>query len=112
MLDVEKIIHKDDIVEYPGFLTPEESQKLIDYYESDAESWELTCFFNARVMDPKAPISKGVFPDINDEYFESLRQRCKEYGEAAMGRGLRNLTLSAHKWLPGAFAPDHAALSA
>lgn len=108
MLNVEKIIHKDDIVEYPGFLTPEESQKLIDYYESSADDWQLTCFFNARVMDPKAPMAKGAFPEINDDYFESLRAKCKQYGEDAMGRGLRNLTLSAHKWLPGAFAADHA----
>jgi hypothetical protein len=108
MLDVEKIVHKQDIVEYPGFLTAQESQALIDYYESASEEWMETCFYNARVMNPFAPFEKNPSGDINDHYFYSLRTRLQEYGEAAMARKLRNLTLSAHKWLPGAFASDHA----
>lgn len=108
MLDVEKIVHKHDIVEYPGFLTPEESQKLIDYFESTPEHWQLSCFFNARVMDPIAPMEKNDFPEINLDYFQNFRQKCQQYGEDAMQRGLKNLTLSAHKWTPGAFAEDHA----
>lgn len=108
MLDAEKIIHKDDIVEYPGFLTPEESQAFIDYYENATENWMETCFYNARVMDPMSPLEKGPINIINQDYFNNLRLRLQEYGEDAMQRKLRNLTLSAHKWLPGAFAPDHA----
>jgi hypothetical protein len=105
---MEKIVHKNDIVEYPGFLSKEDAARLIEYYESSSESWMETCFFNARVMDPKAPMLKGLIPEIDDQYMNSLRDKLKGYGEDAMERGLRNLTLSAHKWLPGAFAADHA----
>ena len=108
MLDVEKIIHKDDIVEYPNFLTDKECDDLIGYYESSPDDWQLSCFFGARVMDPMAPMKINAYPQINQDYFHSLRAKCKEYGEDAMGRELKNLTLSAHKWLPGAFASDHA----
>lgn len=106
--NVEKITHKEDIVEYPGFLTKEESDALIEYYESAPENWMETCFYNARVMDPSAPLSSGQVNMVDSVFLANLRVRLQEYGENAMNRGLRNLSLSAHKWLPGAFAADHA----
>lgn len=105
---MEKIIHRDNIVEYPDFFTKEECQNLIDYFERDKDSWQETCFFNTRVMDPLAPYRSGTDnSNINVDFFNSLRERLRKYGEDAMGRELKNLTLSSHKWYPGAFAADH-----
>lgn len=59
-------------------------------------------------MDPLAPAQNGYSGVvINEQFFADLRLRLQKYGEDAMGRELRNLTLSAHKWYPGAFASDH-----
>lgn len=105
---MEKIIHKHNIVEYPGFLTKEECDALLNYYEADKDSWQETCFFNTRVMDPFAPSRNGKSNVIvNEKFFQDLRERLQKYGEDAIGRELRNLTLSAHKWYPGAYAADH-----
>lgn len=101
-------MHRPNIVEYPNFLTPDECQELINYYESDSDSWQETCFFNTRVMDPLSPYrnSKNSI-DIDEKYFRELRLKLQEYGEDALGKELKNLTLSAHKWYPGAYAADH-----
>lgn len=105
---MERIEHRYNIVEYPGFLSKEECEALINYYEAGADKWQETCFFNTRVMDPLAPSRDGKDNVIvNATFFDNLRLRLKEYGEDAMQRELRNLTLSAHKWYPGAFASDH-----
>lgn len=107
MENMEKIVHRDDIVEFKNFLTPEECQTLIDYYESSAESWQETCFFNARVMDPIEPSKKMIYPEINKPYFDQLRGKLEKISEDVFGKKVKNLSLSAHKWMPGAYADDH-----
>lgn len=103
----EKIVHKSDIVEFKNFLTKEESEALIAYYDSADELWQVTCFFNARVMDPIAPTVKNVYPEINKTYFDALRTRLQEVAESVFGKEVKNLSLSSHKWLKGAYANDH-----
>jgi hypothetical protein len=105
---MEKIIHKHDIVEFQNFLSSNECQKLIEYYDAGDSLWQETCFFNARVMDPNGPKSQLGIELFNTNFFEELRQSLKNIAEDVMGRPVRNLTLSAHKWLPGAYAGDHA----
>ena len=104
---MEKIIHKEDVVEFKNFLTDEEADALVAYYDSADELWDLTCFFNARVMDPIAPMAKNVYPEINIEYFNSLRGRLQEAAESVFNKRVRNLSFSSHKWLKGAYANDH-----
>lgn len=103
----EKIVHKSDIVEFKNFLTKEESEALIAYYDSADELWQVTCFFNARVMDPIAPTAKNVYPEINKAYFDALRTRLQEVAESVFGKEVKNLSLSSHKWLKGAYANNH-----
>lgn len=105
---MEKVVHKDDIVEIKSFLTAEQCAKLISYYDSGDSLWQQTCFFNARVMDPYAPHRLNLSEDSGPEFFDELRSSLGKLAEEVAGRPLRNLTLSAHKWLPGAFASDHA----
>lgn len=105
---MERIVHKEDVVEVKNFLTKEECKALIDYYESDAESWQMTCFYNARVMDPLAPWRSSQHTlEIDEEYMRNLRRKFHELAEDIFDRELKNLTLSSHKWLPGAFAGFH-----
>jgi hypothetical protein len=104
---MEKVIHKHDVVEFKNFLTAEECQKLIDYFNSSIESWQETCFYASYVMDPLAPLSTNPNSEIDRSYFDSLRLSLKELAETCSPEKLRNLSLSAHKWTPGAFASDH-----
>jgi hypothetical protein len=104
---MEKIVHKTDIVEFKNFLTKEECQKLIEYYETSPDSWQETCFFNARVMDPNEPSQKDPSLEINKDYFNQLRHKLGQLSKEVFGKDVKNLSLSAHKWLPGAYADDH-----
>ena len=112
--------YKNDIVEYVNFLTAEECNSLISYYESVKETWQETCFFNTRVMDPNeggrqliaGSIDANQVDDMHhkiayDNYFDLLKSKLKVAAEEVFNREVKNLTLSAHKWLPGAFAADH-----
>jgi hypothetical protein len=105
---MEKIIHKHDIVEFSGYLSEEECQKLVEYYDAGDSLWQQTCFFNARVMDPYGPKNQLGVELFDPDFFNSLRNSLGQLAESVTGRPVRNLTLSAHKWLPGAFASDHA----
>lgn len=105
---MEKIIHKADIVEFKNYLSKDMCEKIISYYDDADHLWQETCFFNARVMDPYAPASQGISEKIDPSFFNELRQMLSDLAENVMKRPVRNLTLSAHKWLPGAFAGDHA----
>jgi len=105
---MEKIIHKSDVVEFKGFLNKDQCESLIAYYDDADHLWQETCFFNARVMDPYAPANQGISDKVSPEFFSDLRQSFSNLAEDVMGRPVRNLTVSAHKWLPGAFAADHA----
>ncbi len=99
--------HRQDVFEVEDFLTTSEAQDLIDYYESDPESWQQTCFYNARVMDPIAPWQSDKSESIDETYMKSLRFKLQQLAESLFNRELKNLSLSAHKWLEGAFADYH-----
>jgi hypothetical protein len=102
-----KIVHRHDIIEYKDFMTKEECQNLVEYFNSSKNDWQLSCFYESYVMDPLAPLKtyNGFF---TKEYFDiSLRERLKEYTLDASPQKLRNLTLSAHKWEKGASARKH-----
>lgn len=104
---MEKVIYRDDIVEYKNFLSDEECEQLVAYYISGEDGWQKTCFYNSAVMDPIYPYNKNNASIINDDYFKSLRTRLHEKAEEVAGRNLRNLSMSAHKWEIGAYASDH-----
>ncbi len=104
---MKKIVHKPDVVEVQSFFTKEESQNLIKYFESASDEWALTCFYNARVMDPALPSKLNPDLEIDNQFMLDLRARLRSLAEEVFDKELKNLSLSAHKWLPGAFADFH-----
>jgi len=104
---MEKVVYRDDIVEYKNFLSDEECDQLVAYYISGEDGWQKTCFYNSAVMDPIYPYTKNNNSIINDDYFKSLRTSLHHKAEEVAGRNLRNLSMSAHKWEIGAYAADH-----
>ncbi len=104
---MEKIVYKDDIVEYLNFLSEKECKTLVDYYISGEDGWQKTCFYNSAVMDPIHPYNKNPEAKINHDFFINLKARLHEKAEEVAGRRLKNLSMSAHKWEVGAFASDH-----
>lgn len=99
---MEKIVHKKDIVEIKGFISKEECQNLINYWNGQ-EDWALTCFYNAYVISGK----KSHTPEYGS-ILSRLYEKFKREAESIFNRDLKSLSQSAHKWTPGAFAADHA----
>jgi hypothetical protein len=105
----EKIIHKEGVVEYKNFFTKEECFKLIEYFNFAEDGWEKQCFFGMHTMYPLHPIisNQNLNKEITSEYVENIRNRFKVLAEDASKNKLKNLSLSAHKWIKGAYAGAH-----
>lgn len=102
-----KIVHKEGpewIVEFENYLTPEESNYFIDYWNS-LDSWQPTCFYGASNAIPPQGYS---FPQDIGKKLSDLKNRLRETAEEVFQRKLVTLSLSAHKWSKGSFAGDHA----
>lgn len=104
---MEKIVYKDNIVEYLNFLSEKECNDLVEYYVSGEDGWQKTCFYNSAVMDPIHPFRKNPESLINDNFFRDLKGRLHKKAEEVAGLKLKNLSMSAHKWEVGAYAADH-----
>lgn len=104
---MEKIVYKEDIVEVTEFFTKEECEKFITYLESASSEWQESCFYNERIMDPTAPVRLNTTTLFDQQYLNDLRGRLQIVAEDVFNRKLRNLSLSAQKWLTGSYAGDH-----
>lgn len=104
---MKKIKHKSDIVEYQYFLNKSDCDSLINYFNIDESMWQDTCFYNSSVMNLLDPLEKYKGHRINEDYFKKLRQGLWALAEDTCGRRLNNLTFSAARWLPGAYADPH-----
>lgn len=104
---MKKVVYRDDIVEYQEFFSKEECKNLIEHFNSSAELWDDTCFYNAAVMFPLAP-ENSPHQHLNHDYFENLKSTLANLSKDVFDKDVRNLTLSAHKWNVGAYARDHA----
>jgi len=102
-----KIVHKHDIVEYQDFLTKEECQELINYFNIAKDDWMDTCFYASYVMDTNSPKKYSNNKKFNDEYFDNLKFKLRTIAQNIVGKELKSLSMSAHKWTKGAYALDH-----
>lgn len=107
---MEKIFLKDDVVVYKNFMTPEECEKVIAYFEAAGENWSQTCFYDSLGMsliaDPRILETSGLL-DIHPRYFDNLRERIKAAVEEGFGRKVKVNTQHAQKWPTGSFARWH-----
>lgn len=104
---MKKIKHKINIVEYQDFLSKSECESLINYFNTDTSMWQDTCFYNSSVMNLLDPLEKYKGNIISEDYFKNLRQGLWALAEDTCGERLNNLTFSAARWLPGAYADPH-----
>lgn len=104
---MKKVKHTNSIIEYQGFLPKEECRSLIEYFNTDDSMWMDTCFYNSSVMNLLDPLTKYKGSLVSEEYFKNMRQELWALAEDASGSRLKNLTFSAARWLPGAYADPH-----
>jgi hypothetical protein len=107
MGSMNKVIHRQDIVEYKNFISKDACNKLIKYFNTDESLWQDTCFYRSSVMNLLDPLDKYSGSMINEEYFRNMRQELWALAEDACGVRLKNLTFSAARWVEGAYANAH-----
>jgi predicted 2-oxoglutarate/Fe(II)-dependent dioxygenase YbiX len=100
--NMKEIVHRPDIVEYKNVLTKDECDFIINYWNS-LDDWSLSCFYNSYVISGKKPNTPEGGPALRQ-----IQLKSQDLAEKVFNAKLRQISLSAHRWDPGAFAADHA----
>lgn len=97
------------IWEYKNFISQEECQELIKFFNSWSKEWRQICFYGSYGMHVVAPFenNEGHGTSITPEYMENLRSRMIQYVSDAAGRPMKINSMHAQKWDVGAYANDH-----
>jgi hypothetical protein len=98
---MKEIIHTNTIAEYKNYLTKEDCKFLIDYWNS-LDSWQATCFYNAKISIPKKSHEEEAAM-----FLAQLHDRLLKDAEKFYNRKLRKLSFGVQKWEEGAFAKPH-----
>lgn len=105
-----KINLKDDIVIFENFLTPEECQAVLKYWEYSVEKgtlpWQPISFYESyasNLPDGEDIVQFGLPID----FVSNLEANIKLATETARGGGMKKVSYHAQKWIPGAFASFH-----
>lgn len=95
------------IIEIPNFVTPEEAQNMIKYFESKAEMWGDIAFYGSSGMGimhgDKELDSYGLY----GTFFQDLTEKYREAVAIVFDREVRPNTSHAQKWDVGGFAAPH-----
>jgi hypothetical protein len=99
--------YKHDIASANDFVTQEQADSMIKYFEQMANVWGPIAFFGSAGMglaplDPTLP-SLG----LEEDFFEKLKNRFKNTVEMFFERELKPNTSHAQKWDVGGFASPH-----
>ena len=97
-----EIVHKHDIVEYHNVFTEAECKYILDYWNS-LEDWIPSCFYGMYIISGQKQISAEAGMKLRN-----FQLKLWNLAEKVFERELRQISLSPHKWDPGAFAADHA----
>ena len=98
---------KDDIIFYDDFLTEEDAQKIIAFFEDPEQPWSMSAFFESYGMSimPEDPLLEKYGLPI--DYLGKLADRMHKAVEDAHQRPVKSVSSHAQKWQVGAFAPFH-----
>jgi hypothetical protein len=99
--------YKHDIASANDFVTPEQAQAMIKYFESQAKIWGPIAFYGSMGMGLAPHDERLTELGLDPKYFENLRNRFKETVEMFFGRELKPNTSHAQKWDVGGFAAPH-----
>lgn len=98
---------KDDIIFYDNFLTEEDAQKIIAFFEDPEQPWSMSAFFESYGMSimPEDPLLEKY--GLPTDYLGKLADRMHKAVEDAHQRPVKSVSSHAQKWEVGAFAPFH-----
>jgi len=92
---------------YENFISKEECEELIKFFNANSEEWREICFYGSFGMHVVSPFDKKHDTTITPEYMDKLRERMIQYVSDAAGRPMKINSMHAQKWEVGAYANDH-----
>jgi hypothetical protein len=104
---VKRFVGGNNIIAFDDFVTKEDCQKLIDFYNSKPERWMPICFYGSFGMGISEPLDVATIEGIDHNYIENLKDRFTSAMTVAQGRPCKINSIHAQKWHVGAYANDH-----
>ena len=95
------------IWKYENFISKDECEELIKFFNANGEEWRQICFYGSYGMHVVAPFDREHNTSITPEYMANLRERMIQYVSDAAGRPMKINSMHAQKWDVGAYANDH-----
>lgn len=92
---------------YENFLSKDECEELIKFFNANSEEWREICFYGSFGMHVVSPFDKQHGTSITPEFMENLKKRMIQYVSDAAGRPMKINSMHAQKWEKGAYANDH-----
>jgi predicted 2-oxoglutarate/Fe(II)-dependent dioxygenase YbiX len=102
-----QILGGNSITKYNNFISLEECNELINFFNAAYSDWNQICFYESYGMHIKEPLKVNHKTKISEQYLEELRQKMIQYVSDAAGRPMKINSMHAQKWEVGAFARDH-----
>lgn len=98
---------KDDIIFYDNFISEEDGEKIIAFFEDPEQPWSMSAFFESYGMSimPEDPLLEKY--GLPTDYLGKLAERMQAAVEDAHQRKVKSVSSHAQKWQVGAFAPFH-----
>lgn len=102
-------VEHNRIIEIPNFVTEEEAQSIIKYFESLGSNWGPIAFFGSKGMNVSKNDPDLINFGLDPTFFQQLLDMYQQHMEHIFERKLRpNNIAHAQKWLKGGFASPHA----
>jgi hypothetical protein len=103
----ELINGKKDIIVYHNFISAEECNELITFFNSLPEEWRPICFYGSYGMHIVAPLEFNHNTSITAEKINVLKQKMIDAATDSSGMQTKLNSIHAQKWDVGAYANDH-----
>jgi hypothetical protein len=108
-MDIIKL--KEDAFIVNNFLTPQECESVIGYFDAITAAgvldWNQISFFGSFAMGYWPTDQNLLQFNLQADYFNSVKQKIKNTGEMLFDRELAEVSFHAQKWVEGAFAAFH-----
>ena len=101
---------KEDIVVFENFLTKEECDAVIKYWDHSVEKgtlmWQPISFYDSFASNLPDDEDKEKY-NIPLNFFTELKEKIKEATEICRGKPVKEVSYHAQKWIEGAYAGFH-----
>lgn len=102
---------KEDAFIVKNFLTPEECQSVINYFDAITAAkvldWNQISFYGSFAMGYWPKDDNLLQFNLPSDYFNTIKLKIKNTGETLFERELAEVSFHAQKWIEGAFAAFH-----